>query len=342
VTELSWSSVPAAQGRHRRGRVTSCPSQPWWIAQLRAGLYRGRCVVGPAPARPAQIDGQVAGCRGPASPRSAAVDPGPGGRLAVTKLLARVGGSSVTANCPCAAQGGCLVDMALGADHRGRACVAVWWGEGPSSPLTALRHQPDHGWRSCWTRPTAWRRGRCVQAQRAPQPPSVAQPGGLGHAAGVGAIPARPRRAVRCWKGRVVRLRAATPRSVLAWRPAAAKPQPLAHRSDQPRLGLSSCEGSCSRPGPRPGTTPMSRRVRGVRPATEQSVGGRRHHWRPSALLVARRRATGCSDDGAVRDVMAVSGHLPSAREDLRRSLPTWVPERRARSAGGRAARSSM
>jgi hypothetical protein len=282
--------------------------------------------------------------QGPASPRSAAVDPGPGGRLAVTELLARVGGSSVTANCPCAAQGGCLVDMAVGADHRGRACVAVWWGEGPSSPLTALRHQPDHGWRSCWTRPTVWRRGRCVQAQRAPQPPSVARPGGLGYAAGVGAIPARPRRAVRCWKGRVVRLSAATPRSVLAWRSAAAKPQPVAHRNDQPRLGLSSCEGSCSRPGPRPGTTPMSRRVRGVRPATEQPVGGRRHHWRPSALLVARRRATGCSDDGAVRDVMAVSGHLPSAREALRRSLPTWVPERlnAERGALEGAARSSM
>jgi len=31
------------------------------------------------------------------------------------------------------------------------------------------------------------------------------------------------------------------------------QPQPVAHRSDQPRLGLSSCEGSCSRPGPRPG-----------------------------------------------------------------------------------------
>jgi hypothetical protein len=40
----------------------------------------------------------VSGSREPA--RSAAVDPGPGGRLAVTGLLARVGGSSVTANCP--------------------------------------------------------------------------------------------------------------------------------------------------------------------------------------------------------------------------------------------------
>jgi hypothetical protein len=34
-----------------------------------------------------------------------------------------------------------------------------------------------------------------------------------------------------------------------------------------------------------------------------------------------------------------MSGHLPSAREDLRRCLLTWVPElvkRRARWAGGR------
>jgi hypothetical protein len=140
--------------------------------------------------------------------------------------------------------------MAVGADHRGRACVAVWRDAGPSSPLTALRHQPDHGWRSCWTRPTAWRRGRWVQAQQA-QPTTQRCPARRARVpAGVGASGARPPGAVRCWKGGVVRLRAATPRSVLAWRSAAAKPQPVAHRSDQPRLGLSSCEGSCSRPGP--------------------------------------------------------------------------------------------
>jgi hypothetical protein len=40
----------------------------------------------------------VQGSREPA--HSAADDPGPGGRLAMTELLARVGGSSVTANCP--------------------------------------------------------------------------------------------------------------------------------------------------------------------------------------------------------------------------------------------------
>jgi hypothetical protein len=262
----------------------------------------------------------------------------------VTELLARVGGSSVTATCPCADQGGCHVDMAVGADHRGRSRVAVWRDAGPSSPLTALRHQPDHGWRSCWTRPTAWRRGRWVQAQRA-QPTTQRCPARRARVpAGVGASGARPPRAVRCWKGRVIRLRAATPRSVLAWRSAAAEPQPVAHRSDQPRLGLSLCEGSCSRPGPKPGTTPMPRRVSGVRPVTEQPVGRRRHYWRPSALLVARRRAAGCSDDGAVRDVRAVSGHLPSAREDRRRSLPTWVPEllNAERGALEGAARSSM
>ena len=38
---------------------------------------------------------------GPGEPaRSAAVDPGPGGGLAVTELLARVGGSSVSLSCP--------------------------------------------------------------------------------------------------------------------------------------------------------------------------------------------------------------------------------------------------
>jgi hypothetical protein len=41
---------------------------------------------------------------------------------------------------------------------------------------------------------------------------------------------------------------------------------------------------------------------------------------------------------------MAVSGHLPSAREDLRRSLATWVPEllNAERGALEGAARSSM
>jgi hypothetical protein len=56
--------------------------------------------AGLAPARPAQIGGQVAGCRVLRPAGSAAVDPGPGGRLAVTELLARVAGSSVSLSCP--------------------------------------------------------------------------------------------------------------------------------------------------------------------------------------------------------------------------------------------------
>jgi hypothetical protein len=43
----------------------------WLGMARRARPYRGRCVVGRASARPAQIDGQVAGCRGPANPRAA-------------------------------------------------------------------------------------------------------------------------------------------------------------------------------------------------------------------------------------------------------------------------------
>jgi hypothetical protein len=96
-------------------------------------------------AGPAQIGGQVAGCRGPREPaRSAAVDPGPGGGLAVTELLARVAGSSVSLNCPGADQGGRHVDMVVGADHRGRAGVGVW-RDAASSRLTARRQRPDHG-----------------------------------------------------------------------------------------------------------------------------------------------------------------------------------------------------
>jgi hypothetical protein len=38
--------------------------------------------------------------------------------------------------------------------------LGVW--RDPASPLTMRRQQPDHGRRSWWTRPTAWRRGRWV------------------------------------------------------------------------------------------------------------------------------------------------------------------------------------
>jgi hypothetical protein len=187
---------PAAQGRRCRGRVTCCRSHPWWMAQRRAGLYRGRAgrcsrprrtfgfrqgahhrsgaggaasaiasqhhmlglfpypsranasrprrtacrlaavvlgrltpagssarvvlvdtvaagLAGRGPKGSAPPGRRVVGCR--ASPdrragrgvsgscepaRRAAVDPGLGGGLAVTELLARVGGRSVSLNCP--------------------------------------------------------------------------------------------------------------------------------------------------------------------------------------------------------------------------------------------------
>jgi hypothetical protein len=60
----------------------------------------------------------------------------------MTELLARVGGSSVSLNCPCVDQGGRHVDMVMGADHRGRGGVGVW--RDPASPLTLRRQQPDH------------------------------------------------------------------------------------------------------------------------------------------------------------------------------------------------------
>jgi hypothetical protein len=102
----------------------------------RRGLRVVGCRAGLAPAWPARIGGQVAGCRGCGEPaRSAAVDLGPGGRLAVTELLARVGGSSVSLNCSCADQGGRHGDMVVGADRRGRCCVGVWC-DAASGPLT--------------------------------------------------------------------------------------------------------------------------------------------------------------------------------------------------------------
>jgi hypothetical protein len=275
-TTTSRATTPSSQPEHHprpwpcwrmRGRVTTCRSHPWWIAQRRAGLYRESWAVqpssaqvrvspkartiGPAPAarrlplrigtamlglfpHPSRANasrprhtrrsarcgrlGSVAACRllhscragrygglgwlgvtrrarphrgrrgrrrsgtRPASPdrragrgvpgscepaRSAAVDPGLGGGLAVTELLARVAGSSVTANCPCADQGGRHVDMVVGADHRGRAGIGVW-RDPATGPLTARRQRPGHRWRSWWIRPTAWRRGRWVHAQWAP------------------------------------------------------------------------------------------------------------------------------------------------------------------------------
>jgi hypothetical protein len=105
----------------------------------RARPHRGRRAVG-CRASPDRRAGR--GVQGSCEPaRSAAGDPGPGGRLAMTKLLARVAGSSVSLNCPCADQGGRHVDMVVGADHRGRAGVGVW-RDAASSRLTAWRHWP--------------------------------------------------------------------------------------------------------------------------------------------------------------------------------------------------------
>jgi hypothetical protein len=112
-----------------------------WLGVARKGsAHRGR--RGRPPGQPRSADrSRGAGSGEPA--RSAAVDPGPGAGLAVTELLARVAGSSVSLNCPGADQGGRHVDMVVGADHRGRAGVGVW--RDPASPLTLRRQRPGHG-----------------------------------------------------------------------------------------------------------------------------------------------------------------------------------------------------
>ena len=84
----------------------------------------------------------------------------------MTELLARVAGSSVSLNCPCADQGGRHVDMVVGADHRGRAGVGVW--RDAASRLALLLDQAD-----------GLAMGPVVQAQWAKPTPSVARPVGL-------------------------------------------------------------------------------------------------------------------------------------------------------------------
>jgi hypothetical protein len=191
-------------------------------------------------AGPAQIGGQVAGCRGPREPaRSAAVDPGPGAGLAVTELLARVGGSSVSLNCPCADQGGRHVDMVVGADHRGRAGVGVW-RDAATARLTARRQRPDHGRRSCSTRPTAWWRGRWSRPS-GPQPTTQRRPARRArYPAGVGASAARLPRTVGCWQGRVVRPRGAMSGACLGWTPLSHRGQVRCCRGGgrPPRVGI--------------------------------------------------------------------------------------------------------
>jgi hypothetical protein len=123
--------------------------------------------AGLAPARPAQIGGQVAGCRGPREPaRSTAADPGSGYRLRVTELFTRVGGSSVTLTC-CIDQGGRYVDMVVGADSPDRAGRGGVRDAGSSPPLTP-RHEPGHGRLPRSKSAPAWRCGRRAHAQRAP------------------------------------------------------------------------------------------------------------------------------------------------------------------------------
>src|SRR5512132_846441 len=118
--------------------------------------------------------------------RSAAVDPGPGAGLAVTELLARVAGSSVAANCPCADQGGRHVDMVVGADHRGRAGGGVW-RDAASRPLTARISGPVTA--SAPAGPGRWRGDR----SGGPGPgdeadPSVAGPPGSDTQPGLGSV----------------------------------------------------------------------------------------------------------------------------------------------------------
>ena len=131
---------------------------PPWPARGRSGT------------RPASPDRRAGrGVQG--SPRARAQRrrrPHPAGRLDVAELFARGGGSSVTANCPCADQGGRRARMVVGADYPDRAGLGGVRDAGPFPPLMPPRHRPGHGWRSCSARPTAWRRGRWVVAELAP------------------------------------------------------------------------------------------------------------------------------------------------------------------------------
>jgi hypothetical protein len=143
-------AIPLA-GRARWGLVGSVAAC-WVLLPCDAGQYgwaglAGRGTNGSAPPgrriRPASPDRRAGRGvhRARELARGPAVDPGPGGRLDAGELFAWVDGSSVSLTCSYADQGGCHVDMVVGADHRGRSRVAVWRGAGPPSPLTARRHQ---------------------------------------------------------------------------------------------------------------------------------------------------------------------------------------------------------
>jgi hypothetical protein len=134
--------------------------------------------------------------------------------------------------------------MVVGADHRGRAGVGVW-RDAATRPLTARRHQPVHSWRSCWTRPTAWRRGRWVQTQRT-QPTTQRCPARAGSDTqpGLGPVPLGHREQFVAGQAAPFGLADDGDGGLgvgLAGGGGHHQPQPVAHRSDQPRLGLSRC-----------------------------------------------------------------------------------------------------
>jgi hypothetical protein len=184
-----------------------------WAGLAPPGPMRGR--PGTRPTSPDRRAGR--GVQGPASPRAARPSI-PAREVAWTReLFARLGGSSVSLTCSCADQGGCYVDMVVGADHRGRPRVAVWRDAGPSSPLTApqparsrlalLLDQAD-GLAAWPVRP-----GPAGAADH----PALPGPAGSGTSRGWGQCHSVTASS-SLLEGGVVRLRAATPRSVLAWR----------------------------------------------------------------------------------------------------------------------------
>jgi hypothetical protein len=201
-----FSASPYPAGRARCGRVGSVAAcrvllsvvlvdavgLGWLGAAPRAQPTRACAwsVAGPGLAPPDQprSAGRSRGYTGPREPAQRGRRSRPGRSPGRGELFAWVGGSSVSLTCSCTDQGGCHVDMVVGADHRGRPRVAVWRDAEPS-PLTARRHQPDHGWRSC--RPGR-RPGGGAGASRPSghrRPPSAARPDGIGYQPGLGPVP---------------------------------------------------------------------------------------------------------------------------------------------------------
>jgi hypothetical protein len=122
---------------------------PMWCWSRWLGSAGWAWPEGSAPPGRRMVGGQT-GPAPPGQPRSARRSRGagsrepaqrgrrsrPGQRLDAGELFAWVGGSSVSLTCSCADQGGCHVDMVVGADHRGRCRVGVRRDAEPS-PLTA-------------------------------------------------------------------------------------------------------------------------------------------------------------------------------------------------------------